>query len=234
MRSKLFHLVFGFVLCTSITTAQKSSSKVTITGSVEDALGSPVTNAIILIDGETSTHVTDSNGKFKIKVKGSTQTIGIFTTENGFTEEVIDGRTEINFRLGNSASVNDTKEEIPPGEEGINTGYSYVKKKNLTTQIKKIDGTDKKYDSYSTIYDMIQREVSGVRVKGTSIIIQDSKNLWTAIPPLYVVDGAYVESIETISPRSVESIEVLKGTSAAMYGSRGYGGVIIIKTKLSD
>ncbi len=46
--------------------------------------------------------------------------------------------------------------------------------------------------------------------------------------PLFVVDGAVVSTIDNISPRQVKSISVLKGSDAAIYGSRGGGGVILI------
>ena len=78
---------------------------------------------------------------------------------------------------------------------------------------------------------MIQREVSGVKVFGESIVIQGSIDLLDYVDPLLVVDGVRVSSISDIPPTSVESIEVLKGASAAIYGSQGYGGAIVIKTK---
>ena len=78
---------------------------------------------------------------------------------------------------------------------------------------------------------MIQ-EIPGVSVTGgTTINIRDSKDLFGKIPPLLILDGIPVESFEFVSPTQVESINVLKGASAAMYGSRGYGGVIVVKTK---
>jgi TonB-dependent SusC/RagA subfamily outer membrane receptor len=81
---------------------------------------------------------------------------------------------------------------------------------------------------------MIQREVSGVRLTGGNLIIQDSQNLYGYIPPLIVVDGVYMDQLPDIPPVSVRSIEVLKGTSAAIYGTRGFGGAIIIKTKMQN
>jgi TonB-dependent starch-binding outer membrane protein SusC len=75
------------------------------------------------------------------------------------------------------------------------------------------------------------QEVPGVRVVGTTVIIQGSKDLFGDVPPLFVVDGVYVEDLSDVPPTQVESITVLKGSSAAIYGSRGYGGVIVIKKK---
>jgi len=212
--------------------SQKNSTKITITGTALDVAKSPIVNAIIMIDNKKTSSITDSKGTYKIKVKSNASKIGIFTFGNGIIEEDINGRTLINFNFRTMASQQLPNQNIAPGEEGVNVGYGYVKKKYLTTQVSKIDGTDKKYASYSSIYDMIQREVSGVQVSGGTIIIQASRNLWGFVPPLFVVDGVPVNTIGNIRPSSVESISVLKGTSAAIYGSRGFGGAIIIKTKI--
>jgi TonB-dependent SusC/RagA subfamily outer membrane receptor len=233
MRTKLFVLILLSVLYINSISAQNNNKKITITGTVLDVAKSPIVNAIVMIDGQKTNSVTDSKGNFKIKVKGSALKIGIFTFGNGIIEEDIAGRTRINLNFGTMATQQ-LDQNIAPGEEGVDIGYGYAKKKNLTNQVSQIDGTNKKYASYSTIYDMIQREVSGVRISGGDIIIQDSKNLWGSIPALIVVDGVYVQSIGDISPTSVKSIEVLKGSSAAIYGSRGFGGVILIKTKIEN
>lgn len=233
MRLKTLLLILLSVFYLSGLNAQKNDRKFIITGTVLDASKSPVVNAIVMIDGEKTNSVTDASGKYKVKVNSNAVKISIFTFGNGIFEEVIGGRTEINFNFSN-LSTNQAVQSENPGDEGINTGYGYVKKKSLTTQVSKIDGTNKKYASYSSIYDMIQREVSGVKVNGKQVIIQASKNLWGEIPAMFVVDGVPVDDISDLAPVTVESIEVLKGTSAAIYGSRGYGGVILIKTRIRN
>ncbi|TAL80321.1 MAG: hypothetical protein EPN88_01350 [Bacteroidetes bacterium] len=234
MRIKLFFLLLLSVLCFNSISAQKTSKKITITGTVLDVAQTPIINAIIMIDGQKTSSVTDVKGAFKVKVKRDAFKIGVFTFGNGLKEEDINGRTEINFNFGSTTTQPLPDQTIAPGEEGVDVGYGHVKKKNLTNDINKIDGTNKKYATYSSITDMIQREVSGVRISGSSVVIQDSKNLWGSIPALIVVDGVYMNDIPGISPAQVKSIEVLKGSAAAMYGSRGYGGVIIIKTKIQN
>ena len=234
MKIKIIFLILISVLCINSITAQKNNKKITITGTVVDVSGNPVGNAIVMIDGKNTSSITDSKGFFQVKVKSDAERIGILTFGSGLIEESISGRTEINLKFGVSAPQQKTDQEIEPGDEGVNTGYNYVKQKNVTTQVSKIDGTNKKYASYSTVYEMIQREVSGVRISGTDIIINESKDFFGNVPALLVVDGTYVKDFTSISPSSVESIEVLKGTSAAMYGSRGYGGAVVIKTRLKN
>lgn len=230
MRTSVFFLAVMTVLCLD-GFSQKNNGKLSITGTVLDASGNPVSNAIVLIDGEQTRSRTNEAGKYKIKVKDDAESIAILTFGNGMIGELITGREEIDFKFG--TTVMNSVRAVEPGEEAINTGYGVTRKKDLTTQVSKIDGTDKKYKSYTSIYEMIQRECSGVTVNNGRVIIQDSRNMQGHVPPLFVVDGTYVDNISHIAPSTVESIEVLKGTSASIYGSRGFGGAIVIKTKLS-
>ena len=230
MKTRLFFMVLMTFLCVEGFT-QKGNGKLTVTGTVLNASGNPVSNAIVMIDGEQTSSRTNESGKYKVKVKSDAESIAILTFGNGMIGELIAGREEINFRYGSTVLSSGAP---VPGEEAINTGYGVTRKRDLTTQVDKIDGSDKKYSSYSSIYEMIQRECAGVKVNNGSIIIQDSRNLQGHVPPLFVVDGTYVDNISHIAPSTVESIEVLKGTSASIYGSRGFGGAIVIKTRISS
>jgi TonB-dependent SusC/RagA subfamily outer membrane receptor len=76
---------------------------------------------------------------------------------------------------------------------------------------------------------MIKGEVPGVQVNGTSITIRGTGSIMSSTEPLFIVDGIAVNQISDISPVEVKSIEVLKGASASIYGSRGANGVILIR-----
>lgn len=231
MKTKILFLILFSVLSLGSLIAQKKNTKITITGTVLDASQQPVVNAIVMINGKNTSSMTDSNGKYKIKVNRNADKIGIISFGNGMIEEAINGRIEINFKYGTSAFQPEQDQTIPQGDEGVNVGYNYVKKKDITSPVNKIDGADKKYASYSSIYEMISREVSGVKVSGSRIIIQDAKDFFGSVEALLVVDGVPVDSFDGISPSSVESIVVLKGSSAAIYGTRGYGGAVVVTTK---
>jgi hypothetical protein len=234
MKTRLIFLILLSALCINSITAQKNNKKIIITGTVLNAAKEPIVNAIVMVDDQKTNSVTDAKGNYKVKVKPDASKIGIFTFGHGTFEDSIKGRTQIDFNFGVSRTQQTTDQTIAPGEQGVSTGYGLVKKKNLTTDVNKIDGTNKKYASYSSISDMIQREVSGVKISGSSVIIQDSRDLFGSVPALIVVDGVYMDGLPDIPPVYVKSIEVLKGTSAAIYGSRGYGGAIVIKTITKD
>jgi len=261
MKLKTFFLFLLFVLFTSSIAAQKNSNKITITGTVLYANGTPVTNAIIMIDNLKTNSRTDSEGNYKIRVKPDASTIGIFTFRNGYYEEEIGGRTRIyiDFNVAphlplsgwNSISGGEGKNggtqnnsyngiiglrghDTPPGEESVEVGYAHMKKKYLSTDITFIDGTKIKYGSCTSVADMIQRNVPGVMITPSGgVILQGSANLFGAVGPLVIVDDL-PGSLNDIPPSWVKSISVLKGSAAAIYGSRGFGGVIIVKTKDYD
>jgi len=222
-------LIFLLTLVAGTTmSGQNSKKKITINGLVVDQAKNPVVNAIIFIDGQKTSHVTDDNGFYKIKIKDGSTRIGIFTITNGIIEETINGRTTINFTLTVSFHKQSENQKNPSGEEEINVGYGSVKKKNLTQPVNKLDGRNNRYASYTNIYEMIKGEFPGVKVIGTSINIQGSFSLYSSTEPLFVVDGVARESIGNIPPQMVKSIEVLKGASATIYGTRGACGVILI------
>jgi TonB-dependent starch-binding outer membrane protein SusC len=232
MWKKVLLLIVAVLYMNSLP-AQRPGKRIEISGTVLDVYHSPIANALILVDDKKTNSVTDARGNYRIKVKSTVSKIGVLTFGNGVFEQQIMGRTRINFNFSTIANQPSVLKPVA-GEQGVSAGYGTVKRKNLTTDISSIDGSDKKYSTYSSISEMIMREVSGVRITGGDIIIQDSQNLYGYIPPLIVVDGVYMNSLPDIPPVSVRSIEVLKGTSAAIYGSRGFGGAIVIKTKMQN
>jgi len=206
---------------------QKTNRKVTISGYVVDGTQSSVANAIVTVDGQKTDVLTNDKGYYKIKVKPGSSKIGIFTLTNGALEEEINGRTRINFQFEGSVP-DQVVEKASPDDDVVDIGYGKVKRRDVTSNVNKIDGNNPKYASYRNIYDMIRGEVPGVQVVGNSIKIQGASSLTLSTEPLYVVDGVTVNSIDNILPYQVKSIQVLKGSSASIYGSRGANGVIVI------
>jgi TonB-dependent SusC/RagA subfamily outer membrane receptor len=230
---KFFLLVLLSVIISDSLAAQKANKKITITGSVVDAHLYPVANAIVLIDGQKTNVLTNPDGKYKIRIRMPAAKIGVVSFKYGIMEEYIDGRSRINF------SYKDHEFELKPGaltevlsgEEAVNTGYGYTKKKFLTNHVKKINGRESKYASYKSVAEMIEREVSGVQVDGGNVIIYNSANLYGSVPALVLIDGVPTDDLESIKPAVVESIEVLKDASASIFGTRAYGGAVLITTK---
>jgi TonB-dependent SusC/RagA subfamily outer membrane receptor len=231
MKTKLFSLFLLTVLCVNNIYAQKNNKKITIEGTVVDISNQPVVNAIIMIDNQNTSSTTDAKGNYKIRVKQKAGNIGIFTFGNGIYEEPINRRTRIDFTLNTLVSTKEVNRNKPDNETEVNVGYGTVKQKNSVYQISKIDTAYKKYAIYNSIYDLIRGELmgEGVRVDpGNNILIEGLNTLIGPTSPLLVVDGLVVNSLDYVHPQMVKSIEVLKGASASVYGSRGSNGVILI------
>lgn len=224
-------MFFCFLLLLSVPVinsyGQKSGKKITVTGFVKDGTNAPVANAFLTADGEKTAYFTDSKGYYKVKISQGSTTIGVITQTSGKLEEPINGRDRIDFRFEGSVPVQITG-KTEPGDEAIDMGLRTAKKKSLTSPVDVIDGTKPKYASFNSIYDVIKNEVPGVMVSGNSIRIRTATSINASNEPLFVVDGVPVTTIDNIQPQMVKSIQVLKGSSASIYGMRGSNGVIVI------
>lgn len=223
-------MIFSLIISESIE-GQENSKKGIVSGYVTDVNNQPVAGAMILIDRQQTGVVTNRKGFYKVRITPDTRMIGAYSDVKGSAETPAEGGPEINIVLYGSFAIQDFIPSVPEGEEMVNIGYGKVRKKDLITPTGQIDGRGHKYDTYSSIYEMIRGEVPGVQVIGSQILIRGISSINSSNDPLLVVNGMAVSSIENISPRDVKSISVLKGSDASIYGSRAAGGVILIDLK---
>jgi len=225
----LLLLLFSFLLINDMP-GQKKNKKFTVSGYVMDTGKNPVAGAIILLDKNNTGRVTDAEGFYKIKVRPDAGIITILTMYGASAEASIDGRTLINFVLEEASALHREVQNKKEVDEVVDIGYGVIKKNDLTLPVNKIDVAGTNYSSYSNIYDLLHGSVPGVQVIGKSIIIRGTSTIYSNSDPLFVVDGNITESIDYIHPGMVKSIQILKGASASIYGSRGANGVILINT----
>jgi TonB-dependent SusC/RagA subfamily outer membrane receptor len=225
MRSILVILLFTFIFST-ITASGQKIRKITVSGYVMDLNHSPVPGVMILINGKNTGIVTNNRGFYKLKVDPDAAMISVFTPSGGVIDSLFSGNKALNFTIATSEKILQSPLKTV-SEEEVNIGYGSQKKKDLTTPVGSVDNRKNKYSTYTNIFDML-RTVPGIRVNGTSITIQGPSSVNLSTEPLFVVDGAVVSRIDDIRPIEVQSIEVLKGSSAGIYGSRGANGVILI------
>jgi len=224
----LFFLAF-FLTCTGIY-GQKASKKTVITGHVTDSKGKSVQGAMIFVDKNKTEQVTDENGFYRIKVRSDAGEISVFSTLCGAGKSSISGNPVVDIVISGTMSVAKQQEKTET-EEKVNVGYSDLDQKQEVSPANKIDQSKVKFENYNNIYDMIRGQVPGVEVIGKSIRIRGTNTILGSTDPLTVVNGIVVQSIDDINPRDVKSIEILKGSSASIYGSRGSNGVILINLK---
>ena len=204
--------------------AQKS-----ITGSVVDTSGEPVIGASVVAGKGTGT-VTDFDGKFTLKVD---EKATIKVSYIGYETQTLSvaGQTEFNIVL---------KEDATTLEDVVVIGYGSVKKRNLTAAVAKMDDKGIKDRPLARAEQALQGQLAGVTVRtinaepgaDQTIRVRGAASVNASSDPLYVVDGVPMDNISSINPSDIQSIEVLKdAASAAIYGSRGSNGVVIVSTK---
>ncbi len=210
--------------------AQKNEKKIAISGQVVDVNNMPVTSAPILIDNKKTRIKTDAKGMYVIRVKSSALKIAVFEQANGQIEEEINGRRIINFNLPKGMLQQTEAQEKNSDNNEVNVGYGSASKNSIITPPGSVNGSEENTFAYQNIYEMIQGQVAGVRVQGNKIYIRGITTNGNT-DPLFVVNGMEVTSINNINPQDVKSIEVLKGGSTSIYGTKGANGVILITLK---
>ncbi|PKP33868.1 MAG: hypothetical protein CVU00_09445 [Bacteroidetes bacterium HGW-Bacteroidetes-17] len=231
MKLKTIIIIAVSLLIVEVSFAQvkEKAKKILVSGYVKDVDEKPLEGVSIILDDTRSDVVTNKKGFYKIKVKPDTKTIMAYSINHGGIEVNFTGRTKINFIL----LADSTNSNYVSPEEGkmFDYGYGKVSKKHSTSSISNVDDNVIKNNTYSDIYEMIKSQVPGVTVRGQQITIRGISSISAQGNPLFIVNGSEISSIDHINPRDVQSISVLKGTSAAMYGSRGSMGVIVINLK---
>jgi TonB-dependent SusC/RagA subfamily outer membrane receptor len=228
LKVKIIFFLLLFTATAHVLRAQKQAKKVTISGYVTTSDKKPVPGTVIFVDDVNTNQTTNDEGFFKITVKAGAQKVSVFSFTNGAAEEIIGGRTRINFLLREESSELSEKPE-PDKSETVSDGYTTIEKSKSVSPGEKIDGQNPKYKSYQNIFEMIRGEVTGARVTGTRIQIMGPSSFNGNDDPLFIVDGVEVTKIDDISPNQIKSIEVLKGSDAAIYGTRGGNGVLVIR-----
>ncbi len=129
-----------------------------------------------------------------------------------------------------------------PSPEAVDVGYGSQAPRDVVAATTKADSAKLMSNSPRTVSDMLVGRFAGVEVYqlpngGTSIRIRGSRSLKANQEPLFVLDGMPQhngsQSLMDLDPHDIKSIEVLKDGQAAVYGSRGSNGVILISTRRS-
>lgn len=224
-----YNLVFLFFLNFLLSNTVNAQST-TIEGKITDATGLSLPGVNIQEKGTKNGTSTDFEGSFKINVT-SNKAVLIVSYLGFQTQEVsVAGKTKINVSLAEqSNSLN----------EVVVVGYGSVKKTDLTGSVSTISAATITERNTTSALEAIQGSTPGVQISSSSgrsgdgfkVVIRGNNSL-VGSSPLYVVDGVPVDNIDFLNPQDIARMDVLKdASSAAIYGSRGASGVIIVTTK---
>ena len=199
---------------------------VTVKGVVKDAKGEPIIGATVTEKGTKNATVTDFDGNYSLNV--SSRNTVLVVSYIGFVAQEVKAGGDVTLQEDN-ALLN----------EVVVIGYGTQRKGDITSAITSVKSEDFAQGNIRDAGDLIKGKVAGLTIANgsgdpnaaSSIRLRGIISLEGGNSPLVLVDGLE-GSLSTVAPENIESIDVLKDASAAaIYGTRGAAGVIIITTK---
>ena len=227
LQRKVFLLSAFFLMCTMAFAKQG-----TVTGKIIDDLGEPVVGANVVVKGTTVGAISDLDGNFSVNVKDLKKGILVVSFVGYNThEEALKGRTKVGIKL--ESSVTNLGEVVA-------IGYGTQTRRQITGSVANVSEEQFNKGLTRDASDLLQGKVAGLTItsgsgdvtRGSQIRLRGTSTLQNDQGPMIVIDGVPGGDMSTVAPDDIESISVLKdASSAAIYGSRAAGGVILITTK---
>ena len=217
--------LFLFLLISGNSFAQSRN----VSGVIKSSIGETMPGVNVLIKGTTTGTASDIDGNFNLTVP-SEESILVFSFIGYTSKEV---------RVGNSSQLDVILEEdLSSLSEVVVVGYGTQERAKVTGAISSVGSEQIRALPVPSLASALQGRAAGVNVTnsgspGTNPIVR-IRGIGTVgnNDPLYVIDGMPAGGLNQINPADIESIEVLKDAStAAIYGSRGANGVILVTTK---
>lgn len=211
---------------------QTSGKKVKVRGVIKDETGEPIIGATVRVKGQSEGTVSDFDGNFTLDV----------TDDNTLQISYIGYQTQ-EFAVGKQHHFSIVLEEDKKIlNEVVVIGYGTQKKGDITSSVGSVKSEDFTAGAINDAGQLIQGKIAGLSVTnpsgnpvgGTEISLRGNTTiLGASTNPLILIDGVPGD-FNTVAPEDIESIDVLKdGSAAAIYGSRGTNGVVLITTKKS-
>ncbi len=201
-----------------------------ISGTVVDSKGEAIIGANVMEKGTTNGTITDLDGKFSLNV--SAKAI-LHISYIGYKSQ------DVPVSQLKKGAVITLKEDTEVMDEVVVIGYGTQRKGDVTSAIASVKAEDFTTGKITDAADLVKGKIAGLSVTNSSgdptatssIMLRGITTIKGSVTPLVLVDG--VEgSLTTVAPENIESIDVLKDASAAaIYGTRGANGVILITTK---
>lgn len=205
-----------------------------VTGKVVDKEGQPVIGAMIIERGTQNGAGTDINGNYELKLKGENPVLEVsLIGYNTTTAALTSNQTKADFVL---------EEEAIRLDDVVVIGYGVQNKRDVTTAVSSIKAEDFANTPTTDFRESMAAKMPGVQVLNlggqpdgnVTVRVRGIQSATSGNDPLYVIDGIPCDSraFANLDGNDIESLEVLKDASAAaIYGSRGSCGVIIVTTK---
>ncbi len=215
-------LLVGAIMCFGLAKAQ------TVSGNVSDDNG-PLLGASVVVKGTANGTTADFDGNFTIQA-GSGDIL-VFSYVGYTAQEVA---------VGNQTTINVVLVANNELDEVIVTGYGGQKEKEITSAVVSVGEEEFNQGQVNDPSQLLQGKVAGLQIynkggnpnAGAQIRLRGLSTVGANSSPLVVIDGVIGASLANVDPSDIANISVLKDASAAaIYGSRGSSGVILVTTK---
>ena len=221
------------ILSTELCEASAQQQTKAVSGTVLDTNGEPLIGATVALKSDNSKGtITDINGHFRLEGLPSNAVLQVAYIGYRTVEVPVAGQKELNVVL---------KEDTKTLDEVVVIGYGSQRKSDLTGGLVAVGKEKLEMVQSSNLLDRLAGQIPGLSVttgdaapgSDQTLLIRGENSLSASNSPLIVLDGIpYSGSLGDIDPNIIENLSVLKDASAAaIYGSRGSNGVILIQTK---
>ena len=232
MKKKILYFSQGAMLISLLIFSQSLfAQNLTVRGTVKDASGELLVGVTVQVANTSSGTVTDLDGRFVIQNVPATATLEVSYVGMKSVNISVDGKTNFEITL---------EEDTEILEEVVVVGYGTQTRREITGSIANVSEENFNKGITRDASDLLQGKVAGLIItsgsgdvtRGSQIRLRGTSTLQNDQGPMIVIDGIPGGDMSTVSPSDIESISVLKdASSAAIYGSRAAGGVILITTK---
>ncbi len=219
-----------FIICLLCSISAVFAQNINIKGEVKDQQGLPLPGVSVKVKGTNQGVVTNEKGSYVLSAPTNATLVFSFI---GFKtiEQPVNNRANI------AITLSDDNQQL---NEVVVIGYGTQTKKDITTAVVSISSKDIQNQPVTNALQALQGKAAGVQVTsqsgkpgaGISVSIRGNTSITASNSPLYVIDGVTSRNADFLNPNDIETMTVLKDASAAaIYGSSGANGVVLITTK---
>ena len=229
MKQKVLKNTMALLLGLSLVSFQALAQR-QVTGKVIDENGDAIPGASVIVKGTTTGTITDFDGAYTLNVSDDAVLVFSFVGYQT-TEQAVGARSVIDVNMAS---------DLVALEEIVVVGYGTQERKEITSSVASISSENFNKGAVQDPTQLLQGKAAGLTIsrpggdpnENFTIRLRGLSTVGAQTEPLIVIDGVIGGSLNSVDPTDIESIDILKdGSAAAIYGTRGSSGVILITTK---
>lgn len=211
---------------------ETNNNQFVVSGMVTDEEGVPLVGVSVIEEGTQNGTTTDFDGNYSLEIGASDAVLRFSYLGMKTVSKAIGNNTTINIQM---FADNQSLDEV------VVVGYGTQSRRSVTTSVSKVSADDFNQGVVTSPLNLIQGKIPGLAItqaggnnpnSSASFQIRGVTSVTGDMSPLIVIDGIPGGNLDLLQPNDIESFDVLKdGAAAAIYGTRGNNGVILITTR---